>query len=269
MKTQKRTIPPKKQTLHAQREIARLRRELAAERRQNARLEREIAELKRSFVSERLVGSEKPLRRLRQKAKGAHREELLLDEANRRAHRYRKRTFLRYLLESIMESAPLQLVTKMLRSLRRMQVVQTLSIILLAVFSAVTVAVVSATLLPILFCGTIALTVLALLRSRRMNRILRRELKDRRIRILIPPRGGSLQEGSFFIRNARAMAAERGSAVVVISPYSFSRRGLGGRGHFYTARKEGEGLYLVRRHYFFILRRRVLDALDSEITLVY
>ena len=35
------------------------------------------------------------------------------------------------------------------------------------------------------------------------------------------------------------------------------------------ARREAENLYVVRRHYFFTLRRRVLDRLDGEITVVY
>ena len=64
------------------------------------------------------------------------------------------------------------------------------------------------------------------------------------------------------------MAAD-GVAVLVVSPYPLSSRGLGGKGGFFTARREAEGLYLVRRHYFFMLRKRVLDALEQDITVVY
>ena len=58
-------------------------------------------------------------------------------------------------------------------------------------------------------------------------------------------------------------------AVLVVSPYPVSPRGLGGKGSFFTARKEAEGIYLVRRHYFFMLRKRVLDAMGQNITMIY
>ena len=102
-----------------------------------------------------------------------------------------------------------------------------------------------------------------------MNRILQSELGEGRIRILVPPSKAALAEGSFFRANACAMAAEKGVTVLVVSPYLLSARGLGGRGGYFTARKEADGLYLVRKHYFFILRRRVLDTLKCPTTLIY
>jgi predicted RNase H-like nuclease (RuvC/YqgF family) len=251
------------------REIARLKSELAAERSRSARLERELSALRRELKAQNMLHHDKPFRRLAQKARGTHRREHLLDQAGRRACRYRKSSFFRYLWEAVKESAPVQIIQKLVEYLRRVRLVQTIFTILAAVGAVVAVAVVSAAVLPFLFFGTALLTMLATLRSRRMNRILRRELTDRRIRIMIPPRGGSLDAGSFFIRNARAMAAEEGVTVIVVTPYTVSGRGLGGRGRFFTARREAENLYVVRRHYFFTLRRRVLDRLDGEITVVY
>ena len=270
MNTRNQTSAPKKhKDKNKDREIAHLRSELAAERKRTAALERELSELKREMQKKSLADPQQPIRRLTQKARGTHKEERLLDEANRRAHRYRKSSFFRYLWEAVRDSVPAQLVTKLVTYLRRMQVFQTVLAILTAVGAVVAVAVVSATVLPFLFFGTGLLTILALMRSRRMNRILKKELTDRRIRVLIPPRGHALDEGSFFIRNARAMAAEDHVTVIVVSPYVFSKRGLGGHGRFFTARKEGDDLYLARRHYFFVLRRKVLDALDGEITVIY
>ena len=251
------------------REITRLKSELAAERRHTARLERELSDLRREMQANSLAGHNQPLRRLKQQAKGTHKEERLLDAANRRAHHYRKGSFLRYLFESVRESAPVQVITKLVQYLRRVRLVQTVFTVVLALGAVVTVAVVSAAVLPFLFFGTALLTMLALMSSRRMNRILKRALTDRRIRIMIPPRSEALTEGSFFIRNACAMAAEKNVTVIVVTPYLTSGRGLGGHGPFFTARKEAEDLYLVRRHYFFVLRRKVLDAVDGEITIIY
>ena len=249
------------------REIARLQRELAAERRENARLKRALADSRRELQARQL--EDRPLTRLKRRAKNDEQEERLLDEAGRRARHFRKGSFFRYLWESVMESAPVAVLTKLWQYFRRVRVVQTVFSLALAVGAVTAVAVLSATALPCLFFGTALLTILAALRSRRMNRILAQALTAQRIRILIPPRGKALSENSFFIRNARAMAAEKGVAVLVVTPYLVSRRGLGGKGRFFTARKEAEGLYLVRRHYFFVLRRRVLDAMEGEITVIY
>lgn len=248
-------------------EIQRLRRELTAERRENARLERQLADLRRELQSQQL--EDQPFQRLKRRAKGSHREERLLEEANRRAHHYRKRSFLRYLWEAVMESAPVTVITRLWQYVRRVRVVQTVVSLALAVGAVTAVAVLSAAAFPFLLFGTAVLTMFAALRSHRMNRRLQRELDGQRIRILVPPRGKSLDEGSFFIRSARSMASEKGVTVLVVTPYLLSGRGLGGKGRFFTARKEAEGLYLVRRHYFFVLRRRVLDAMEGSLTVMY
>ena len=246
------------------REISRLRRELAHERQRAAKLEREVSDLKRTLQAHGAT-EKRPLRRKQQLS----REAVLLAQANQRAHHYRKISFLRYLWESVMESAPVQLLSKLIQYLRRMRAVQLILTVLLALTAVVTVAVVSAAALPFLLLGAALAAMLALLRSRRMNRILRKELTDRRIRIMIPPRGHCFSENSFFLRNARAMAAEVGVTVIVVTPYLVSNRGINRKGSFFTARKETNNLYLVRRHYFFILRRRVLDTLDGDITVIY
>lgn len=246
------------------REISRLRRELTQERRRTAGLEREISDLKRAMAAHEAAEKSRILRR-----KAATKEATLLAQANQRAHHYRKSSFLRYLCECVMESAPVRLLAKLIQYLRRIRAVQLILTILLALTAVVTVAVVSAAVLPFLLFVTVLLAMLALLRSRRMNRILRQELTHRRIRIMIPPRGNSFSQDSFFLRNARSMAAEDNVTVIIVTPYLISNRGMKQQGFFFTARKEADNLYLVRRHYFFILRRQVLDTLDSDMTIIY
>jgi len=237
------------------------------ERRENARLKRELADLRRDIQARQV--EEKPLTRFRRGAGKTRREERLLGEATRRARRFRKPSFLRYLWEAVTDSAPVSLVVGLWRYLRRVRVAQTVLSLAVAVGAVTAVAVLAAALLPFLLAGAGALTLWVTLGSHRMNRRLEKELAGRRVRVLVPPRGRALEEDSFFVRSARDMAAEAGVTVLVVTPYVFSRRGLGGGGRFLTARKETAGLYLVRRHYFFILRRQVLDALEGEVTVVY
>lgn len=251
------------------RELALLHRELDAERRKNARLTREVSDLRHALRSIPTDEHDRPFRRLRRGAGSGQARERLREEATRRARHYRKGSFFLYLWEAVMESAPVAVIKRLVLYLRRLRVVRIILSVALAVGTLLTVGLLSAVALPFLFFGAGVLTVMAGLRSRRMNGILAAELAGARIRILIPPRGLSLSDGSFFIRNARAMAAEQGVAVLVVTPYLLSPRGLGGRGGFFTARKESDGLFVVRKPYFFALRKQVLDASGADVTVVY
>lgn len=251
------------------REIARLQNELRTERRRRAKLEREVADLRRQLRENPCNEREKPLLRLADRNRSAHRQEQLLDAASRRAQSYRKSSFFRYLWESVTEWMPVRILSSLLLYLRRIRVIRILLSTALALGLVAAVTALSAVVLPFLLLGAGTLTILAFLRARHMNAILHSELSGKHIRILIPPRGSSLSPNSFFIRNARAMASEPDAAVLVVSPYLISRRGLGGHGGFFTARREGEGLFLSRRHYFFFLRRQVLDRMAGDITVVY
>ncbi len=247
------------------REIARLRLELAAERRKNADLERKLTELR----SELRDSENTALYRFRSGAGSRRNAEGLRDASSRRASRYRKNSFLRYLWEAVMESPLIVFMAKLLQYFRRIRVLQIMLSIVTAVVALAAVAVLSAAMLPFLLFGTALLTMAAALRSRHMNGRLRRELAGMRIRILIPAGRNAFSKNAFFIRNARSMAVEEEVAVVVVSPFLLSTKGFGGRGAYFTARKEGERLFVVRKHYFFFLRRRVLDTLDGDITVVY
>lgn len=259
------SVPREGQKSRKDKEIARLRRELAAERRKTARLERTLSALR----SESQDTEGTLLSRLRPGTGGRGSAESLRDASSLRARRYRKNSFFRYLWETVIESAPIAVMAKLLHYFRRIKVLQVILSIALAAGALTAVAVLSAAILPFLLFGTGLLTVAAALRSHRMNSRLRRELEGKRIRILIPTGRKALSKGTFFTRNARCMAAEEGVAVIAVSPYLLSTKGLGGKGAYFTARKEGEDLFIVRRHYFFILRRRVLDAMDGDVTVVY
>ncbi len=252
--------------------IRRLNRELDKQRRHSAALEREVAYLKQEIKRlENRDSDTVSLRRRNPKEKDPHAVAgtKMREAASRRAHHFRKGSYLRYLFESMMESLPIRIISTLLMYLRRLRVVQVVATIVVAVGTVVLVALVSATLLPFLFLGTAFLAIWAGVRSGRMNRILRAELTGCHLRVFFPPRGASFDRDSFFMRQARAMAAEKGVAVLIVSPYSLSRRGPGKKRFYFTARRDGDGLYIVRRPYFFFVRKRVLDVVDPDMTVIY
>ncbi len=267
LNTRKKNHPRKASRRNQERELSRLQSELAAERRRTAKLERELSDLKRQVSA--TVHAQTPKHRQKHQAP----EERLLNATNRRAHHHRKSFFILYLVEVIRESAPVLFIMRMLAYLRRVRLVQTiftlLPLIMAIIAAIVAVILVSPALLPLLILIIAIPTLLAMLRFRRMNRILKETLSNCHIRVMIPPRGQAWQENSFFIRNARSMATEENTAILIVTPYLLSKRGLGGQGFFFTARQEADRLYIVRRHYFFLLRRKILDTLSANLTIIY
>ena len=102
-----------------------------------------------------------------------------------------------------------------------------------------------------------------------MNRRLRAELAGRHLYVFAVSDENSLKAGSFFRGNAHMLADQPDCAVLVVSPHNIGTDGLGGKGFYLTARQECPHLYIVRRHYFFNLRRRVLRQTDAHMTVVY
>ena len=99
----------------------------------------------------------------------------------------------------------------------------------------------------------LAILLISSIRSIRTNRMLSHLADDRAVCLLFMSESPS----AFFWTNATDLAA-RGFLVLVVSPFWLSSRG-NTKGHFYlTARKETDGLYLIRKYYLFRLRRRAL-----------
>ncbi len=113
-------------------------------------------------------------------------------------------------------------------------------------------------ILPLI--GVLMLSVLltALLESRRSNQKMRRVLAKKRVHVLFLPEG----QAEFLRGHASSLAAS-GDAVILISPYWISSRGLCKRTFYFTMREEAPNLYLIRRYYFFSIKKRVLSDLPT------
>ena len=110
-------------------------------------------------------------------------------------------------------------------------------------------------LLPPLLLFSLAVLLTVLVEAPRKNRALLQSTEGKRIYVLFLPTHG----GDFFKANARALAAQKNTAVIVVSPFWFSSRGLSHKRFYCTVRREYENVYLVRRYYFFSLKRHVLQ----------
>ena len=188
------------------------------------------------------------------------REQTLLREAEINRRMTALPHFFAYLFKSVTDTPLYERWKAFLAYLRRFRAVA-LALRILTLFFAIleTGALVilgTALFLVILpLAGALMLGILltARLDTHRANRTMHRLLEGRQVHVLFLPRGSA----PFLQAHATSLAA-RGAAVVVVSPYWISSKGIGGKGFYFTLRKERPNLYLIRKYYFFSMKKRIL-----------
>lgn len=132
------------------------------------------------------------------------------------------------------------------------------------------VMVVAILLIPILFLCLLSPLGSVFVRHRHMNARFETLLAKKTVFVLFPMRGAEFKERHFWQSNARDLAKRKNCAVIIVSPYWLSSYGLKGRDRFYfNAREEDKSLFIVRRHYFFSLRKNVLTRCVGRLILIY
>lgn len=111
-------------------------------------------------------------------------------------------------------------------------------------------------LLPILLLTLLCILLIATVQSRKSNRMMRTALQEKQIYVLFLPK----DDCPFLKANARDLASNPNAAVLVISPYWIVGTGLFEHRFFSTVRKDGGSIYLIRRYYFFSLKKNVLKT---------
>lgn len=108
-------------------------------------------------------------------------------------------------------------------------------------------------ILPLLSVLMLAILLTAWLQSRRTNRHFSKQISEKTVCVLFM----SLEKNRFLERNAKNLASQ-GAFVIIVSPYWIASKGIAGSRFFFTAREEYPNIVLIRRYYFFSLRRQVL-----------
>ena len=135
--------------------------------------------------------------------------------------------------------------------------------ILLAVLQTGTALLLSTLLLlvalPLLTALLLGILLTALLESGKSNRRLLEVTKEHRVYVLFPT-----DDCNDFLRaNALSLAKKENTTVIIVSPYWIHARGIRDGPFYFTRRREAENVYLIRRYYFFSLRRHVLDQRET------
>ena len=124
--------------------------------------------------------------------------------------------------------------------------------------------------LPLTFLVGYAAILLTVFGKKRAKKKVRSAICGKKITVLFPQKGRALAEDSFFSGMARDICRRTGGVAIVVSPYFFSTRGISkNKKMFLSMRDEGGGVLLVRRHFFFSLKRNVLKNRREDITVIY
>ena len=174
-------------------------------------------------------------------------------------------TLLGYLYEIVTQTslyAKWQAFFGVLRRVRAISLTIKLLTVLFSILETGALVILSTVLfliiLPIGSLLMLGILITALLESKRINQRLAAELAGKRIYVLFLRDGDA---NRFQTQNARELATH--GTVLLISPYWISAKGLYPHGFYCTVRREAPNILLVRKYYFFSLRRHVLKGLDT------
>lgn len=193
------------------------------------------------------------------------------------ARLFSKRSYSAYLMGLIANTSVFKLYRKFLDYLRKYSFITTTLKIVSFIFtfletSAVFILAASffVVSLPLTFLVGYAALLLTMFGKRRAKRKVKKAIEDKKVTILFPQRGKALSEDSFFAGMTRDICRRTGGVAIVVSPYFYSTRGISkSKRLFLSMRDESNGILLVRRHFFFSLKRRILKDKRNDITVIY
>ncbi len=124
-------------------------------------------------------------------------------------------------------------------------------------------------LLPILILGAGIVIFSSLLLYRRENKNMKLVLDHQNTVVFFPTRGGELTNGKFWRAHIEELSTRRNTTVLIVSPHFWSGKGITGNRFYFLLRKEKENIYILRKHYYFSLKRVILNEKRSSLAFVY
>lgn len=189
-----------------------------------------------------------------------------------------EKSYPRYSAKLLKSTSAWGLASKGIKYFRRFKLLSTLfrwitRLIALAESGVALVASLSVFIVALPFVLILSLISLfaALFRGRSMINEMRKKLDGKKIYILFAEKEQIKRENSekgYFYSNAKDLASE-GSSVIMVSPFFFSKKGFEKKNNYVTAREERENIFLVRKIFFFILRRKVIEKTSCDYITIF
>ena len=235
---------------------------------ENRRLRQEVSVLKNELEStqDRLI---------RRKNTDPH-QALLTHQAHNELLFSKKRYF-GYIVQLFRSTSIFSIYKKILAFLRRYSFISTTLKIVVAVLtvvqtSAIFVIATSASFLsvPVILITSYLAFFFAHIYRKRNDAVNKKLLAEKRIFVFFPPKKRALSPDSYFSGMVHELAQKENHICIVVSPHFWRNRGLfGNKKPYRFSRTEGERILLVRRQYYFMLKKNIINDSSNEIIEIY
>ncbi len=201
-------------------------------------------------------------------------QEAWLEKAQDRM-RYSKNTWIEFAISTARNSSVFSLIYRFTSFIRRITFISTVITILRVIFIALS----TSAFFVFLIAGTIAMLPFAVICAifasvhtivsfRYYDKLFKKRLYGKTLYLFFPSKEDTIDQNLCLSHYTKALSHKK-AVVIIVSPYYFSSKGIGGKGIFMTCRREAENIYIIRRRYFFIFKRKILNKRNSDTFLIY
>ena len=200
----------------------------------------------------------------------------VLQNRSQAEYMYSKKNFVSFLFAQIKTTSFFNIYRRVVNAFRRYSFITTS----LKIFSIIFLFVEASLLVLVSTSAFVASLVFTLLVShifvgatiftrKKYNTLNKDLLNQKNVYIFFPPKKRAFDHYSYFNGFVREQA-KNNSVVVIVSPYVFSSTGLEHSKKAYSCcRSDGENVILVRRSYYFTLKKKVIEKVATSVTEIY
>ena len=236
---------------------------------ENMRLNREIAFLKNELQREKR--STRQLLHRRNKVEAA----FLRQAKNEGA--FSQKEYFSYIRHSVKNASVFWIYAGIIDAVRRFTFVSTTIRILIFIISliqsgAVFIISTSAFIiaLPFVFLFSGIGFMLTFLGARKATQRTRPLVKGKNVTVFFPVKRSAFDSDSYFAGMVKDIAKQPNSLCVIVAPGLFFSRGISKkRRYYFTTRKDGDNIIIVRKHFYYRFKNRVLLRDANRTTEIY
>ena len=124
--------------------------------------------------------------------------------------------------------------------------------------------------LPFTFLISGTGAMLTFLGSRKATRVNTPLLRGKKVCVFFPGKKSVIRDGSYFSGFVKSMSNRPNTVCIIVTQGLFFSRGISkNKKYFFTSRVEGENIIIVRKHYYFKLKKKIIEPYSSDITEIY
>ena len=236
---------------------------------ENMQLHREIAFLKNEL--QRQKRSTRQLLRRRNKVEAAFLRQAKDEGA------FSQQKYFSYIRHSVKNASVFWIYAGIVDAVRQFTFISTTIRILLFIISfiqsgAIFIISTSAFLiaLPFVFLFSGVGFMLTFLGARKATQKTRPLVKDKNVTVFFPVKRSAFNDESYFAGMVKDTAKQPNSLCVIVAPGLFFSRGINKkRRYYFTTRTDGENIVIVRKHFYYRFKNRVLIRDANRITEIY